>query len=109
MAAQLTSFTATELAVPQDVLAEMRRKSAEVEFSNFRDRVMEYFPDATSIDVYLLADPDEVDRNWIVFQVRFSKTEMDELHRRKNEFIESLVEGRPHIAWPICSLSIRFD
>jgi len=105
----MSPSTALEIAVPEVVLAEVRRKSAEVEFESFRDTFVEHFADALATEVYLLADPDEDDRNWVVFEAILPSTSsLDEVQRRKARFRSALSSSRRHISWPICSLGIRF-
>ena len=105
-----TTAALPELHIPQDVLAEVKRKSAETEFDNFRERVLEHFPDVTSVEVSLLDDPDEEDRNWVVFEVKLPE-EMDvqQVRQRHTSFISALIEGRPHVEQPICSLWLRIE
>ena len=61
--------TVLDIAVPQDVMAEVIRKNAKVEFNAFRDLVAERFADAVSYNLRLLDDPDEEDRRWVIFDV----------------------------------------
>ncbi len=101
--------TPLELAVPEDVLAEVKRKSAEAEVESFQECIMDFFPDAIACEIYLMEDPDEDDRNWVVFRLTIPDSiVLHEVQRRKQEFYDALIQSRPHVAWPICSLLIRF-
>src|SRR5271166_2792819 len=101
--------TAAKLTVPNDVLAEVRRKSAEVEFESFRQALLDHFPDARAIELRLREDPDELDRNRVVFDVTVSPTiSADCLRQREIDFYAELELRRPHIAWPLCVLSVWY-
>jgi len=99
--------TLPELHIPQDVLAEVKRKSAETEFDNFRERVLEHFPDAVRVDVNLLADPDEDDRYWVDFWITLPGIFEQSIRERRLQYREDLAEQHSHIEWPLCSLSIQ--
>jgi hypothetical protein len=101
--------TVLDLVVPEDVIAEVRRKSAQIEFESFRKTTGDHFSDAEKLNVYITEDPDEDDRNWVVFEVTVpSNADLSEIQKRKRCFYDALMQNRPHIAFPICSLSIRF-
>ena len=101
--------SAPELVVPEDVMAEVRRKSAQIEFESFRKTVGDCFSVVERLDVYLLEDPDEDDRNWVVFEVTVPiNADLSKIQKRKRCFYDALIQNRPYIAFPICSLSIRF-
>jgi hypothetical protein len=105
----MSTSTTIDLIVPEEVLAEVRRKSAEVEFQSFRETIVDHFADARDFEIELLEDPDEEDRNWVVFRFMLpADTSIDEANRRENDFFADLNRRRPHIAWPICTLSYRF-
>ena len=105
----MSTSTAFDLVVPEDVMAEVQRKSAQIEFESFRKTIGDYFSDVEKLDVYALEDPDEDDRNWVVFEVTMpSNSDLSEIQKRKRCFYDALMQNRPHIAFPICSLSIRF-
>ena len=98
-----------EIAVPEEVLAEVRRKNAEVEFAAFRETVLDHFPDAQSIHLRLLADPDEEDRCWVLFEVSISRAVTpSEYSQMIKKFYSDLPRRRPHVVWPICSLHLEF-
>ena len=101
--------TALDIAVPEDVLAEEERCSAQVEFDSFFEAVRDFFPDALYSEIRLLADPDEDDRNWIVFEVRIARdTPQGAMLRQDEEFNSGLERRRPHVPWPICVLHLRY-
>jgi len=105
-----TTATLPELHIPPEVLAEVERKSANYEFDNFRERVMEHFPDAVTVEIELVEDPDEEDRNWVSFDVTLPATIEQELSfARYRDFVKDLIERRAHVAQPICSISVQSE
>lgn len=103
----MVTSTRPEIAVPDDVMAEVRRKNAEAEFSAFRDLVSERYRDSFSVRIRLLDDPDEDDRRWVVFEVTIPQgTTPDEYSRQIKEFCDELQQRRPHVEWPICVLQL---
>ena len=98
-----------EIAVPEVVLAEVRRKSAQVEFENFRETIVDHFPDTQLIEVRLVEDPDENDRCWVVFQIVFpAELEIGEVLEKRRRFYKDFESRGPHVPWPICTFSFRF-
>jgi hypothetical protein len=88
----MSTSTALDLLIPEDVTAEVRRKSAQIEFESFRKTVGDYFSDAEKLDVYLLEDPDEDDRNWVVFEVTLpSNADLSEIQKGKRSFYDALM------------------
>jgi hypothetical protein len=103
----MTAATSLNIAVPEDVMTEVRRKNAQVEFNAFRETVVDHFPDAVAIELRLLADPDEDDRSWIVFDVTLPALGRPEaLQQRRAAFFPNLHLRRPHIPSPICTLHL---
>jgi hypothetical protein len=106
----MSTPTAPDLVLPEEVISEVRRKSAQIEFDSFRETVADRLQDAAAVDVYMLEDPDEDDRNWVVFELTMPiNADLSEIQKRKRCFYDALMQNRPHIAFPICSLSIRFS
>lgn len=105
----MLSATALEIVVPDDVIAEVRRKNSEVEFNAFRDVVANHFPHAQAFSLRLLEDPDEEDRSWVVFEVRIlhALTPAEYTNEIKS-FYSKLSESRSHVSWTICTLDLQF-
>jgi hypothetical protein len=96
-----------DIVVPEDVIAEVRRKNAEVEFNSFKETVSDRYSDALSIRLRLLEDPDEEDRCWVVFEVKTSGISPETYSNELREFLDALFARRPHITSPICQLRLR--
>jgi len=98
-----------DLVVPEDVMAEVGRKSAQIEFDNYCKAVARHFPDPQCVELYLRADPDEDDRNWVIFKVTFpADMSFEEVRQRRLRFYEDFDKLRPQISQPICVLAYRF-
>jgi hypothetical protein len=100
--------TSFKVEIAPEVWEYLRRRSAEEEFRLYGDLAREWFPDAAAGTVYLLEDPDEEDRCWVVFRLTFTAGSYDELFARKRRFYEKLEEQTPAARFPdpVCSLDI---
>lgn len=104
----MSTSTSWKLEIEPGVREYLRRASAEEEFRLYGNLLREWFPDTAAGTVYLLEDPDEEGRCWVVFRLTFTAGTDDELSARQRRFYDKLVEQTPPARFPqpVCSLEI---
>ncbi len=105
----MSTSSMLDLVIPEEVMAEVQRKSAQIEFENFCETIARHYPNPQCIELSVLADPDENDRSWVIFNVTFpTDMSFEEVRQKRIRFYEDFDKRCPHISQPICVLSYRF-
>src|SRR5437868_11276365 len=107
----MTATTPCEPSLEAGVAEFLKRHAAEGEFQTTYDIVRSCFPELRQIHASLQEDPDEDDRQRVIFEVILPPSHsLDLLQAQRRRFSEELVERLPPARFPdpVCGLMISF-
>jgi hypothetical protein len=106
----MTPIATAELKMEPDVADFLKRRNAEEQFQIVCQLARECYPEATTIEVSLLADPDVEDRWWVVIEPVLPAGHPSELFQEQDRrYYHELPERLPPARFPdpFCTVDPR--